>query len=36
MLAELSIIPTGGSPHSSGEPAKALTLVEKSGMPNQP
>ena len=35
MLAELSIIPVGGSPHSSGELAKVLKLVEKSGLAYQ-
>jgi uncharacterized protein YqgV (UPF0045/DUF77 family) len=29
MLAELSIIPVGGSTHSSAELAKVLKLVEK-------
>jgi uncharacterized protein (TIGR00106 family) len=32
MLAELSIIPVGGSPHSSAELAKVLKLVEKSDL----
>ena len=35
MLAELSIIPVGGSPHSSGELAKMLKIVEKSGLAYQ-
>ena len=35
MLAELSIIPVGGSVHSSSELAKALKLVEESGLPYQ-
>jgi uncharacterized protein (TIGR00106 family) len=35
MLAELSIIPVGGNPHSSAELAKALKLVEKSGLAYQ-
>ena len=35
MLAELSIIPVGGNPHSSAELAKVLKLVEKSGLPYQ-
>jgi uncharacterized protein (TIGR00106 family) len=35
MLAELSIIPVGGSTHSSAELAKVLKLVEKSGLPYQ-
>jgi uncharacterized protein (TIGR00106 family) len=35
MLAELSIIPVGGSTHSSSELAKALKLVEESGLPYQ-
>ena len=35
MLAELSIIPVGGNPHSSPELAKILHIVEKSGLPYQ-
>jgi uncharacterized protein (TIGR00106 family) len=35
MLAELSIIPVGGSTHSSAELAKVLKLVEQSGLPYQ-
>ena len=35
MLAELSIIPVGGNPHSSPELAKILKIVEKSGLPYQ-
>ena len=32
MLADLSIIPVGGSPHTSGALAKVLTLIESSGI----
>jgi uncharacterized protein (TIGR00106 family) len=35
MLAELSIIPVGGSTHSSSELAKVLKLVDESGLPYQ-
>jgi uncharacterized protein (TIGR00106 family) len=35
MLAELSIIPVGGSTHSSPEIAKVLKLVEESGLAYQ-
>ena len=35
MLAELSIIPVGGSTHSSAELAKVLKLVDESGLPYQ-
>lgn len=35
MLFELSIIPVGGSTHLSGELAKALQLVDTSGLPYQ-
>jgi uncharacterized protein (TIGR00106 family) len=35
MLAELSIIPVGGSTHSSPDIAKVLKLVEESGLPYQ-
>lgn len=32
MLADLSIIPVGGNPHTSGLLAKVLTLIEGSGL----
>jgi len=35
MLAELSIIPVGGSTHSSAVLAKVLKLVDESGLPYQ-
>jgi uncharacterized protein (TIGR00106 family) len=35
MLAELSIIPVGGSTHSSPEIANVLKLVDESGLPYQ-
>jgi uncharacterized protein (TIGR00106 family) len=35
MLAELSIIPVGGSAHSSAELAKILKLVDESGLSYQ-
>lgn len=35
MLAELSIVPVGGNPHSSAELAKVLKLIEKSGLAYQ-
>lgn len=35
MLAELSIIPVGNSPHLSGELAKVLKLVDESGLSYQ-
>jgi uncharacterized protein (TIGR00106 family) len=35
MLVELSIIPVGINPHMSAELAKALQLVDASGLPYQ-
>jgi uncharacterized protein (TIGR00106 family) len=35
MLVELSIIPVGHGPHMSAELAKALQLVDASGLPYQ-
>ncbi|HEV8718214.1 MAG TPA: MTH1187 family thiamine-binding protein [Candidatus Binatia bacterium] len=35
MLVELSIIPVGTNPHMSAELAKALQLVDASGLPYQ-
>ena len=35
MLVELSIIPIGNNPHTSAELAKALQLVDASGLPYQ-
>jgi uncharacterized protein (TIGR00106 family) len=35
MLVELSIVPLGGDKHVSGEIAKALELIDGSGLPYQ-
>ena len=35
MLAELSFIPVSGSPHLSGDIAKAVSLIDESGLPFQ-
>jgi uncharacterized protein (TIGR00106 family) len=35
MLVELSLIPVGGDIHSSGALARALELVDRSGLPYQ-
>jgi uncharacterized protein (TIGR00106 family) len=35
MLVELSIMPLGGGPHVSGEIARALELIDSSGLPYQ-
>ncbi len=35
MLVELSIMPLGGDPHLSEEIAKALELIDASGLPYQ-